>query len=222
MCNESMTFILILCNFFTANMNPMFVTAFVLCLASSAVAIFDGGVTILGTAFGASALSGGGLALTAGTSAAFLTTAGVAAAGLGLLGAAIVKGAIVGSALRNRGKRSTEELETTKLAALQLVDSYFATILDVDYDDCGKKFVCEIFALPENERTDEENLISGLFGDSNTIDPLSAKAEYDLAAFVGANYDKAVCARRYHRCESNRKIIGQALKKIENAPQEKN
>ena len=45
----------------------------------------------------------------------------------------------------------------------------------------------------------EESLISAMFEQSTTIDPLSAKAEYDLAAFIGANYDKAVCARRYHR-----------------------
>ena len=130
--------------------------------------------------------------------------------GLGLLGAAVVAGAVIGQASRGRGKRDVETV-----AALQIVDSYFMTILDVDVDDCGKKLVCEILSLDAADRNVEESLIATMFEASSTIDPLSAKAEYDLAAFVGANYDKAVCARRYHRCSYDRKTIMQAIRKLE-------
>lgn len=78
----------------------------------------------------------------------------------------------------------------------------------------GKRLVCEIPTVPEAERSVEENLISGLFDGSTTIDPLSAKSEYDLAAFIGVNYNKETCAKRYHRCKLDRKTIVQALGKI--------
>ena len=75
--------------------------------------------------------------------------------------------------------------------------------------------------MQSEDRSVEESLISAMFEQSTTIDPLSAKAEYDLAAFIGANYDKAVCARRYHRCQYDRKTIMQAISKIERAEQAK-
>ncbi len=238
-------------------MNTYAVCTVLAVLATPALCIFDGGVALTGVgSLGASTLSGGGLALTTGTSTAFLTSAGVAAAGLGLLGAAVIGGAIASrafrakrdvsslAALQVRRERSMllacmycklqSSLDATKF---KVVDNYFMTILDVDVDDCGKKLVCEIMALEKDARSVEENLIANLFTASTTIDPLSAKAEYDLAAFVGANYDKAVCARRYahcvtspygcpvtpimccryHRCEYDRKTIMQALAKLENA-----
>jgi len=189
------------------------VTLAVLALAvSPAVAVFFGGVgesLSLGLAGAGSttftSLSGGSLAVGSG----FLTSAGVVAAGAGLLGAAVVGAALAAQAV-NRKKRDVGDV-----AALQLIDSYFMTILDVDVDDCGKKLVCEIRTLDKSERNVEENLISNLFETSTTIDPLSAKAEYDLAAFIGDNYSKEVCARRYHRCTYDRKVIISALQKLE-------
>ncbi len=184
-----------------------------LCLAflPASLAIFDltNGITntialsgVGSTSF--TTLSGGSLALGGG---AFLTPAGAA---VGLLGAGLVGAAVLAAASR-RGKRSAADI-----ASLQLIDSYFMTILDVDVDDCGKRLVCEIRTLEASERSDEENIISSLFDSSAaTIDPLSAKAEYDIAAFIGDNYDKLVCARRYHRCQYERKVILQALKKLE-------
>ena len=71
------------------------------------------------------------------------------------------------------------------------------------------------------ERTPEENIIAGLFGESSTIDPASAKAEYDLAAYLGqATKSKVACARRYSRCPLDRKTISQALAKMARIPQQ--
>ena len=69
--------------------------------------------------------------------------------------------------------------------------------------------------------------ISSLFETSKvSIDPLSPKAEYDLAAFVGTNFDAQKCAERYHKCDLDRTVIGTALGKIkkkqkERAPEKK-
>jgi hypothetical protein len=117
--------------------------------------------------------------------------------------------------LRARGRRDTGE-ETA--AALDQIDAYFYTIANIDYDDCGKRLVCEVEALPAELRSEEEVLIAGLFGENNVIDPASAKAEYDLAAYLGASTkSKIACARRYHKCPMDRKTIGQAIKKQEAA-----
>jgi hypothetical protein len=57
--------------------------------------------------------------------------------------------------LRDEKKRN----EDAAFASLQVVDSYFGTILHADVDDCGKKLVCEIQTIAEKERTVEEMLV---------------------------------------------------------------
>jgi hypothetical protein len=104
---------------------------------------------------------------------------------------------------------------------LAAIDEYFATIADMDVDDCGKLLVCQLESIPREERTPEEGIIAGLFGESSTIDPASAKAEYDLAAYLGqATKSKVACARRYSRCPLDRKTISQALAKMTRIPQQ--
>lgn len=113
-------------------MNPMLYTFLAIAvLASPAIAIFDGGLTaVLGTA---------GLSLAAGTGGAlFITNAGLVAGAVGLLGAAIVKGSLAGRGFRGKREAKEGEEDTQTLLALQLVDSYFMTILDMDIDDCGE------------------------------------------------------------------------------------
>ena len=62
-------------------------------------------------------------------------------------------------------------------------------------------------------------MIATLFGESSTIDPASAKAEYDLAAYLGqATGSKVACARRYTQCPLDRKTISQALAKMARIP----
>ena len=64
--------------------------------------------------------------------------------------------------------------------------------------------------------------ISSLFETSKvSIDPLSPKAEYDLAAFVGTNFDAQKCAERYHKCDLDRTVIGTALGKIKKKQKER-
>merc|ERR1712038_105697 len=148
------------------------------------------------------------LALTSGTTTAYLTSAGIFAGGLALLGAAVVKAAILANA-EGRSKRSTPVEE------LDQIDQYFSTISAIDVDDCGKLLVCQLETIPNEERTPEEGMIATLFGESSTIDPASAKAEYDLAAYLGqATSSKVACARRYSRCPIDRKTISQALAKM--------
>jgi hypothetical protein len=215
-------------------MNPKVLTVFTAILGMASYANGQlGSLAVVG-------LSSGTAALTSGTLTAFLTPAGAVAVGIGIIGAGIVKKAIAANvaglatqdfrnfgapaassgyaapsagygAPRARGKRATAE-ETA--SALEQIDAYFYTVANIDYDDCGKRLVCEVEALPAELRTEDEVLIAGLFGDNNVIDPASAKAEYDLAAYLGSSTkSKIACAKRYHKCPTDRKTIMQAVQK---------
>lgn len=211
-------------------MNPKVLTFFTALVGTLAIANGQiGSLALLG-------LSSGTVALTSGTLTAFLTPAGAVAVAIGIVGAGIVKKAIAAnvaglatqdfrnfgqqqapasgygrSGVRGRFRRSNAE-EAAK--GLDEIDSYFYTIANIDYDDCGKRLVCEVEALPAEQRSEEEALMAGLFGEQNVIDPASPKAEYDLAAYLGASTrSKIACARRYHKCPMDRKTIGQALEK---------
>merc|ERR1711935_713081 len=151
------------------NMNGFVSNSIVLaCAVASANAIFSAttGTFILGPI---TELTGGGLALTAGSATALLTNAGVLAGALALLGAAIIVGSVLDISIEARHRRSAPVEQ----------------ISDIDVDDCGKLLVCQLETVATEERTLEENIIAGLFGESSTIDPASAKAEYDLAAYLG-------------------------------------
>jgi hypothetical protein len=211
-------------------MNPKVLTFFTALVGTITLANAQiGSLALLG-------LSSGTLALTSGTLTAFLTPAGAVAVAIGIVGAGIVKKAIAANVaglatqdfrnfgqqqqqqsgygragVRVRSKRSNAEQTA---AGLDEIDSYFYTIANIDYDDCGKRLVCEVEALPAAQRSEEEQLIAGLFGENNVIDPASSKAEYDLAAYLGSStQSKIACARRYHKCPMDRKTIGQALEK---------
>jgi len=214
-------------------MNPKVLTFFTALIASITIANGQiGTLSVLG-------LSSGVIALTSGTLSAFITPAGAVAVAIGIVGAGIVKKAIAANVaglatqdfrnfgqqapasgygragVRGRFRRASPE-ETA--AGLEEIDSYFYTVSNIDYDDCGKRLVCEIEALPAAQRSEEEVLIAGLFGDNTVIDPASSKAEYDLAAYLGAStQSKIACARRYHKCPVDRKTIGQALEKQKSA-----
>jgi hypothetical protein len=210
-------------------MNPKVLTFFTALVGSIAISNAQiGTLSLLG-------LSSGTVALTSGTLTAFLTPAGAVAVAIGIVGAGIVKKAIAANVaglatqdFRNfgqpaqsgygragvRGRLSRRETAEETAAGLDQIDSYFYTIANMDYDDCGKRLVCEVEALPAEQRSEEEALIAGLFGDNNVIDPASAKAEYDLAAYLGASTrSKIACARRYHKCPMDRKTIRQAMEK---------
>jgi hypothetical protein len=211
-------------------MNPKVLTFFTALVGTLSIANGQiGSLALLG-------LSSGTVALTSGTLTAFLTPAGAVAVAIGIVGAGIVKKAIAAnvaglatqdfrnfgqqsapasgygrSSPRGRSRRANAE---EAAAGLDEIDSYFYTIANIDYDDCGKRLVCEVEALPAEQRSEEEALMAGLFGEQNVIDPASPKAEYDLAAYLGSSTrSKIACARRYHKCPMDRKTIGQALEK---------
>ena len=212
-------------------MNPKVLTFFTALVGTLSIANGQiGSLALLG-------LSSGTVALTSGTLTAFLTPAGAVAVAIGIVGAGIVKKAIAANVaglatqdFRNFGQqqappssgygragvrvRSRRSNAEQTAAGLDEIDSYFYTIANIDYDDCGKRLVCEVEALPAEQRSEEEALMAGLFGEQNVIDPASPKAEYDLAAYLGASTrSKIACARRYHKCPMDRKTIGQALEK---------
>jgi hypothetical protein len=193
-------------------MNGFKSAAVLACAVAGANAIFSTstGTFVLGPI---TELTGGGLSLTAGSATALLTNAGVLAGALALLGAAIIASSVLDVGIELRSKRSAPVEQLARL------DDYFQQISDLDVDDCGKLLVCQLETVATEERSLEENIIAGLFGESSTIDPASAKAEYDLAAYLGqATRSKVACARRYNRCPLDRKTISQALAKMARMP----
>jgi len=203
---------------FNITMNSFAFATILALFVAYASATFDATTGVF--SLGAVALNGGNsLALTLGSSTAFLTSAGIVAGGLGLLALGLVKAALLAGPAAEEGYgRSRRSAPVEQLAA---IDNYFATIADMDVDDCGKLLVCQLESIPREERTPEEGIIAGLFGESSTIDPASAKAEYDLAAYLGqATKSKVACARRYSRCPLDRKTISQALAKMARIPQQ--
>ena len=125
-----------------------FVTILALFIACAS-ATFDATTGVF--SLGAVALNGGNsLALTLGSSTAFLTSAGIVAGGLGLLALGLVKAAILAGPAAEEGyPRSKRSAPVEQLAA---IDDYFATIADMDVDDCGKLLVCQLESIPTEVR----------------------------------------------------------------------
>merc|ERR1711863_207459 len=102
-------------------MNGFVTIATFLAFVASTSAIFYDPASGVFTLSALSLNGGNALALTSGSTTAFLTSAGIVAGGLGLLGLAIVKSAILsGEPIELRQKRSTSPVE--QLAA---IDKYF-------------------------------------------------------------------------------------------------
>jgi len=92
-------------------------------------------------------------------------------------------------------------------------DSLFQLVSSMDLYSCGKQLVCELEAKPVSERTSEELLMISLFGKGKkTVNPASAKAEYDLAAELGmASKSQVVCRKRYSTCPYTAEEMMEAL-----------
>ena len=106
-------------------------------LASTSAFFYDATAGVF--TLGAMTVNGGNaLALTSGSTTAFLTSAGIAAGALGLLGLAVVKAALLAQAEGARHRRSAPVEE------LDMIDNYFSTIAAMDVDDCGKLLVCQL------------------------------------------------------------------------------
>jgi len=91
-------------------------------------------------------------------------------------------------------------------------DSLFQLVNSMDLYSCGKQLVCELEAKPDSERTAEEMLMISLFGKGKSVNPASAKAEYDLAAELGmASKSQIVCRKRYSTCPYTAEEMMEAL-----------
>lgn len=116
--------------------------AIALLVATTLVAVTDSTVVVAtGTAVGVSAagLAAGALAV------------GAVAAGAGLL-------ALKAKKLRHR--RDT----APSCAPFDNPEMYFALAANGDFLDCGRRFVCELEATPDENLAHEELLIRNLFG----------------------------------------------------------
>jgi hypothetical protein len=94
-------------------------------------------------------------------------------------------------------------------------DALFALIRSMDTLECGKALICELEA--QEEIQEDEALILTLFSDrknkNKTVNPGSAKAEYDLAAELGlASKNEVICRQRYASCPYTAKEMMEALR----------
>jgi hypothetical protein len=83
-------------------------------------------------------------------------------------------------------------------------DQMFDSALQLDTDDCAKMMVCHVFEKPADHLNAFERKINKLFAnDMDKIDGQSAKAEYQLAAYVGSLRQSGLCQQRYAKCLVN-------------------
>jgi hypothetical protein len=84
-------------------------------------------------------------------------------------------------------------------------DALFSLVASMDSYGCGKSLVCELEAKSSDELLEDEVLILSLFSSGKSkkysLNPGSAKAEYDLAAELGlATKNQVICRQRYATC----------------------
>jgi len=95
-------------------------------------------------------------------------------------------------------------------------DALFALIRSMDTLECGKALICELEA--QEEVLEDEALILTLFSDrktkkNHTVNPGSAKAEYDLAAELGLpSKNQVICRQRYASCPYTAQEMMDALR----------
>ena len=135
--------------------------------------------------------------------AAAITSIGVLAFAKALLPA------FSGLNLSGIGKRDTNSVSEFDM------DPLYDAISAVDVADCGKLLVCHVIAKPQSQLTNEENLVANLFKSSfnGKVDPLHAKAQYMLAAQIGAYKKPAVCTKQYLKCPYPADQLSSLLKK---------
>lgn len=86
---------------------------------------------------------------------------------------------------------------------------YEASIEDVN--DCAKRLVCEINAVPEDKLNSMEQEIRQMFGETNGLNLASDVVEFNLAALVGRKVSAAQCGKIYARCEFGKDKLLQIL-----------
>jgi len=97
------------------------------------------------------------------------------------------------SSYYHRSKRSAENSEAV-----------FSLVSSMDMYSCGKALVCGLQARDQQTLAQDEQLIMALFADhkgKHSVNPGSARAEYELAAELGiATKDEVACRKRYSTC----------------------
>jgi hypothetical protein len=80
----------------------------------------------------------------------------------------------------------------------------FDSALQLDTDDCAKLMVCHVFEKPVEQLNSFEKKINKLFAnDIQKIESTGAKAQYQLAAYVGSLRQGGLCQQRYAKCLVN-------------------
>ena len=150
------------------------------------------------------------ISLGIGTSTYILSGTAAAITSIGVLAfAKALLPAFSGLSLPRIGKRDTNSISELDM------DPLYDAISAVDVADCGKLLVCHVIAKPESQLTNEENLVANLFKSSfnGKVDPLHAKAQYMLAAQIGAYKKPAVCTKQYLKCPYPADQLSSLLKK---------
>ena len=136
--------------------------------------------------------------LTSGTAG----TTGYVAAGLSATSVAVGAAAIAGLAIAKTAlflAYQADQRRRAKRSTVTPID--FAPMFEgiADTDDCGKLLICHSFAKEEGKRTGEEKAIINLFDNLSVIQP-NAFGKFQLAAYMGLNKDRAVCAQAFNKC----------------------
>ncbi|MPC65492.1 hypothetical protein E2C01_059627 [Portunus trituberculatus] len=165
-----------------------------LLVASTLVAVTDSAVVVTGTA------------VTVGAGSAL--AAGALAVGAVAIGAKV----IALKAKRLRGKRQAPDC-----VSFDNPETYFALAANGDFLDCGRRFVCELEATPEENLASEELLIRNLFGRGFISTNGSAGNYYAEAAAIGAANGAGACVDAFSKCPFDRKTLFLAYQEAQTA-----
>jgi len=99
----------------------------------------------------------------------------------------------------------SKDSETTeKKRSAEESEAVFSLVSSMDMYSCGKALVCALEAKDSQSLNQDEQIIMALFADrksKHSVNPGSAKAEYELAAELGlATKDEVACRKRYSTC----------------------
>ncbi|XP_037073191.1 uncharacterized protein LOC119094221 [Pollicipes pollicipes] len=116
--------------------------------------------------------------------------------------------------------RSMEEQRRDVAAELPL-EEYFQLVAAADVRGCGLKLVCELEATDPSLLADDQRLILALFRDAvlpptKEVMESSAKAQYDMAAFLGRSGRSTACQALYQRnCPYTVDQLMEALRSVD-------
>ncbi|XP_050702996.1 uncharacterized protein LOC126988686 [Eriocheir sinensis] len=141
-------------------------------------------------------------------SGSVLVATGLSAAGLAAGGLAVGALAVGAKLLVLKAKRRRHGREAApSCVSFDNPEMYFALAANGDFLDCGRRFVCELEATPDENLAQEERLIRNLFGQDSVAVNSSAAEFYAEAGRLGAVEGMDACAATFSRCPFDRKTI---------------